>query len=64
MSILMSIRDLSRDAVAVIFLAAAIAALRNARGDWRAVIRSWTRILAMASGLGLAREGMMLGGAQ
>lgn len=63
-SILVSIRDLSRDAVAVIFLAAAVAALRNARGDWRAVIRSWTRILAMASGIGLAREGLMLGGGQ
>lgn len=63
-SILMSIRDLSRDAVAVVFLAAAIAALRNARGDWRAVIRSWTRIMAMASGIGWAREGLMLGGGQ
>lgn len=63
-SILVSIRDLSRDAVAVIFLAAAVAALRNARGDWRAVIGSWTRILAMASGINLAREGLMLGGDQ
>ncbi|KAK9897004.1 ACBP-domain-containing protein [Cystobasidium minutum MCA 4210] len=63
-SILMSIRDLSRDAVALVFLAAAIAALRNARGDWRAVIRSWTRIMAMASGIGWAREGLMLGGGQ
>lgn len=59
---LSGVRDLSRDAVAVLFLAAAVASLRSTRGDWRAVIRAWARILALASGVGLAREGGLLAG--
>ena len=59
---LAGVRDLSRDAVAVLFLAAAVASLRSTRGDWRAVIRAWARILALASGVGLAREGGLLAG--
>jgi hypothetical protein len=59
---LAGVRDLSRDAVAILFLAAAVASLRSTRGDWRAVIRAWARILALASGVGLAREGGLLAG--
>ena len=57
LTLLAGVRDLSRDAIAIMFLAAAVASLRSARGDWRAVIRAWARILALASGVGLAREG-------
>lgn len=55
-SLLANIRDLSRDAVAVIFLVTAVASLRNSNGDWRTVIRAWARILAFASGVGIARD--------
>lgn len=57
LSLLRGIRDVSRDAIAVMFLVAAVASLRNSRGDWRAVIRSWARILALATGIGVVREG-------
>ena len=61
-SVLASVRDVSNNAVAILFLAAAVASLRSTRGDWRAVIRAWARILAMASGVGLAREnGLLMG---
>lgn len=55
-SLLANIRDLSRDAVAVIFIVTAVASLRNSRGNWRTVVRAWARILAFASGMGIARE--------
>lgn len=57
LSVLLGMRDLSRDAIAIIFLVASITSLRNTRGDWRAVVRAWARILALATGVGVVREG-------
>lgn len=62
-SLLVGARSLARDAVAIIVLASAVASLRSARGDWRAVIRAWARILALAGGIGLARETTLLSNA-
>lgn len=59
-SLLVGARSLARDAVAMIFLAAAVASLRSTRGDWRAVVRAWARILAMASGIGVATQSGLL----
>lgn len=50
LSLFSSLRNISHDAVALVFLVAAVASLRRSRGNLREMVRQWIRILIVASG--------------